>query len=192
MNRVITPGQRFHGSAVGISLRLVVLEDCTPRYLAWLENPEVNRYLETRWNVQSLDAIRTYIGAQLAAADSYLFAIEAERDHVGNLKIGPINLHHGCADLSYFIGERASWGRGIATSAIRIASKIAFEVLGLYRLQAGVYATNLGSIRALEKADFRREGVWRRQLMGPVGREDHLWFGMLAQEYKEQGSGVER
>src|SRR5215218_2077308 len=97
MNRVITPGQGFYGSAVGVSLRLVVLADCTPRYLAWLEDTEVNRYLETRWSVQSLDSIRTYVSAQLAAVDSYLFAIEAESEHVGNLKIGPINPHHGCA-----------------------------------------------------------------------------------------------
>jgi hypothetical protein len=50
VTRLITPGQRFSGSAAGISLRLVVLEDCTPRYLRWLQDPEVNRYLETRWS----------------------------------------------------------------------------------------------------------------------------------------------
>jgi RimJ/RimL family protein N-acetyltransferase len=184
VTRLITPGQRFSGSAAGISLRLVVLEDCTPRYLRWLEDPEVNRYLETRWSAQSLESIRAFVAAQLAAVDSYLFAIEAESEHVGNLKIGPINPHHGCADLSYFIGERASWGRGIATAAIRIASSIAFGPLGLYRLQAGVYASNLGSIRVLEKTGFRQEGVWRRQLLGLGGREDHVWFGLLAEEHQ--------
>ena len=185
MTRLITPGQRFYGAAVGISLRLVVIEDCTPHYLAWLEDPEVNRYLETRWSAQSLETIRAFVTAQLAAEDSYLFAIEAEGDHVGNLKIGPINPYHGCADLSYFIGKRESWGRGIATAAIRIASSIAFGLLGLYRLQAGAYASNVGSVRVLEKTGFRHEGAWRRQLLGHEGREDHVWFGLLTEEHQE-------
>jgi [ribosomal protein S5]-alanine N-acetyltransferase len=131
-----------------------------------------------------VETIRAFVTAQLAAVDSYLFAIEAESEHIGNLKIGPIEPYHHRADLSYFIGERASWGRGIATAAIRIASDIAFGVLGLYRLQAGVYASNLSSVRVLEKAGFRREGVWRRQLVGHSGREDHLWFGLLAEEHR--------
>jgi ribosomal-protein-alanine N-acetyltransferase len=184
MTRLITPRQRFRDAAAGISLRLVVLDDCTPRYLTWLEDPEVNRYLEARWRAQSLETIRAFVTAQLAAVDSYLFAIEAESAHVGNLKIGPINPDHRCADLSYFIGERASWGRGIATAAIRIASGIAFGLLGLYRLQAGVYASNLGSVRVLEKTGFRHEGAWRRQLLGVAAREDHVWFGLLAEEYQ--------
>ena len=40
---------------------LVVIEDCTPRYLLWLEDPEVNRNLETRWRAQSLETIRAFV-----------------------------------------------------------------------------------------------------------------------------------
>ena len=49
---------------------------------------------------------------------------------------------------------------------------------------AAVYASNLSSVRVLEKAGFRQEGVWRRQLLGLGGREDHVWFGLLAEEHQ--------
>jgi RimJ/RimL family protein N-acetyltransferase len=85
--------------------------------------------------------------------------------------------------VSYFIGERSCWGKGLATAAIRAACGIAFERLDLHRLQAGLYAGNVGSLRALEKAGFTREGVWRQQLLGPDGWEDHVFLGMLRQEW---------
>jgi RimJ/RimL family protein N-acetyltransferase len=39
-------------------------------------------------------------------------------------------------------------------------------------------------VRVLEKTGFRHEGAWRRQLLGVAGREDHVWFGLLAEEYQ--------
>jgi hypothetical protein len=182
MTRVITPGQRFYGSAVGISLRLAVLEDCTPRYLAWLEDPEVNRYLETRWSVQSLEAIRA-LRHRPARRRRLLPLRHRGRERTRRQPQDRADQPASRLRRSQLFHRRASWGRGIATAAIRIASDIAFGVLGLNRLQAGVYASNLGSVRVLEKAGFRREGVWRRQLVGLGGREDHLWFGLLAEEH---------
>ncbi len=177
--RAIRPDESFPGRLV--SLRLVTLEDCTDGYVGWLNDEEVTRYLETRWYPQTRETIRDYVRGMLDSRSSYLFAI-VERSsgrHVGNLKIGPIDPHHSHADVSYFIGERSVWGRGYATDAIRVASEIAFERLGLHRLQAGVYEGNRASARALVKAGFVEEARFRGQLRGPEGWEDHLVFGLL-------------
>jgi RimJ/RimL family protein N-acetyltransferase len=59
----------------------------------------------------------------------------------------------GERDVGYWI-DRAAWGRGIATSALR-----AFvEEFPERPLHAHVVTTNLGSIRVLEKCGFRRVG----------------------------------
>lgn len=180
--RRIDPEERFEGEHV--TLRPVTLADCTPRYLEWLLDPEVNRYLETRWSPQSIDTVIDFVSTMIDSSSSYLFAIvenEGSR-HIGNLKIGPINTHHGFADLSYFIGERSFWGRGYASEAIRLASRIAFDRLGVRRLQAGLYEGNRGSARALEKAGFAFEARFIRQLRGPDGLEDHLWYVRCADD----------
>lgn len=188
--RLIDPDERLTGS--GVAIRLLTLRDCSPRYLGWLQDPEVNRFLETRWREQTLDSVREFVAATSASDDSYLFAIvEASSGaHIGNLKLGPVNRHHAHADLSYFIGEKQHWGKGYATEAIALAVGFAFRRLGLNRVQAGVYEENVASARALEKAGFMLEGRFRRELRSAEGGswQDHLWYGLLADEWSAQGN----
>ncbi len=182
--RKIQTHERFRGAKV--TLRLVTLEDCTERYVSWLQDPEVSRYLETRWSEQSLESVRAFVSATLASEHSDLFAIveNASGSHVGNIKVGPIQPRHGYADVSYFLGDRATWGRGLATEAIAIATFLAFERLGLHRVQAGLYEGNAASGRALEKVGYTLEGRMRKQLVGPHGWEDHLWYGLLREDWR--------
>ncbi len=184
-NRTIKDHDSFAGP--NISLRLVTLRDCKEHYLAWLRDPRINQYLETRWNRQTIQTIRDFVKQVRASPDSYLFAIveRSSGDHIGNIKLGPINPHHKHADVSYFIGEPSRWNKGYATEAIAIAVRIGFDQLGLHRIQAGVNESNVGSTRALEKVGFRKEGSFRKQLVGPSGQwEDHLWYGILQGEEK--------
>lgn len=180
--RLIAASELFPGRTV--SLRLLTRADCTPQYVAWLQDPEVTRYLETRWSPQSIETVIDFVSTTMSSPANYLFAIienEGSR-HIGNLKIGPINANHGFADVSYFIGEKSFWGRGYASEAVRLASHIAFDRLGLRRLQAGLYEGNRGSARALEKAGFEFEARFIRQLRGPDGLEDHLWYVRFADD----------
>lgn len=169
-----------------VAIRPVQESDCTATYLGWLHDPRVHRYLETRHQEQTLDSIRSFVRAMRSDPRQHLFAILCDGRHVGNLKLGPVDARHGCADLSYFLGDVASWGRGIASQAIALALEHGFGALGLHRIQAGVYAGNQASIRVLTRLGFRHEGTWREQLLGPEGREDHLWFGLLRAEWRDR------
>ncbi len=180
----MAPGTWLHGDHV--KLRCVTLQDCTPRYERWLADPAVNRYLETRWAPQPLDAIRAFVAGMVASPDNYLLAIcQADNEeHIGNIKVGPIHPRHSNADVSYFIGERSSWGKGAGTEAVRLATRFAFDVLGIHRTQAGLYDGNVGSQRVLERAGYKYEGRFEKQLragVDPAGQtwEDHLFYGAL-------------
>lgn len=185
MSLVLQPGEWIEGERV--RLRLVELGDCNDRYVAWLRDPEVNRYLETRWYEQTLETVRDFVRGVIAAQNAYLFAIveRATSLHVGNVKIGPIDPHHLLADVSYFIGDRAAWAKGLGTDAVRVATNFAFSRLGLHRVQAGFYETNVGSQRVLEKAGFKCEGrhasKLRQQIDAPW--EDHVWYGVLREDW---------
>lgn len=169
-----------------ILLRPVALSDCTDRYVAWLNDPEVNRYLESRWTKQTIESVRLYVEGVSRSKDTHFFAMidPGTKLHVGNIKLGPVNPHHRVADVSYFIGDRSFWGKGLATDAIRVVTTLAFETLALHRVQAGVHESNRGSRKALENAGFRAEGVWRKRLRTDSGWEDHLWYGRLAEDGK--------
>lgn len=86
---------------------------------------------------------------------------------VGTEAIGTISLMLGddiarcSAEVGYWIGQQF-WGRGIATDALRAATRYAFDTLGLARVFAVPFASSGGSVRVLEKAGYLREGLMRR------------------------------
>ena len=148
---------RIDGSR--IHLRSVRPADATERYVSWLNDPEVNRYLEVRFSPQTLEGVRAYIDDMAKSADYVFLAIMLNDGarHIGNIKIGPINRAHLFADIGIVIGEKDCWGKGCATEAIALATRYAFDSLGLHRLEAGAYAPNMGSAKAFLKAGWREE-----------------------------------
>jgi ribosomal-protein-alanine N-acetyltransferase len=186
--RVIQPGEFLNGER--LFLRLVTLEDCTEMYVAWLNDSEVNRYLETGWVKQTLDSVRRYIEAMLDSTENYLFAIVLKHNHmhIGNLKIGPVHVIHSYADVGYFIGRKELWRQGYATEAISVALEFAFNRLKLHRLQAGVCGQHSGGIGVLQKLGFVREGTLRKKLKLRTGNgwDDHLLFGILREEWQKR------
>jgi len=118
---------------------------------------------------------RTWTAKATAEEPVDNFAIEAEGTLVGGAGLRPLAGEcRGAAEFGYWLG-RAYWGRGIATEAARLLVQRAFE-RGLRRLEAHVFAPNVGSARVLEKAGFRREGLLRSAL---VERDGAIVDGLL-------------
>jgi [ribosomal protein S5]-alanine N-acetyltransferase len=161
-----------------IYLRDVTADDATDRYCGWLNDPEVNRYLETRFEPQTRDRVIAYIDAQNRSQHAVLLAIVRKTGdlHVGNLRLA-IDPMHRTATLALFIGEKAAWGAGIGTEAVELATRYGFEQLNLRKLTARCYATNVGSIRAFEKAGWTREGRQRLQFVSDGAEVDGIWLG---------------
>jgi RimJ/RimL family protein N-acetyltransferase len=71
--------------------------------------------------------------------------------------------------VSVFPEER---GRGVASRALRLAAIWGLRELGLSRVVAEAAPDNVASIRAIEKAGFRREGL----------RDDQVRFCLLPED----------
>jgi ribosomal-protein-alanine N-acetyltransferase len=86
------------------------------------------------------------------------------------------------AYLGYWIDQQRQ-GRGLMTEAVRAATSFAFSTAELHRVQAAVMPRNCGSLRVLEKAGYRREGVAQRYLCIAGRWEDHVLFAITAEEW---------
>lgn len=170
------------------SLRQIELDDCTEEYVGWLNDPRVNKFLETRWETQDINSIREFVRSQIDNDTSYLFAIVSgkEEKHIGNIKIGPVNKRHKHADISYFVGDVSFWRRGIATEAIGLVCGFGFNSLNLNRIEAGAYAAAEASWRALERNGFMREAVFRQQALCDGSYMDVYRYGLLRSEYRDR------
>jgi [ribosomal protein S5]-alanine N-acetyltransferase len=187
--KVIADGERLVGEAV--YLRLVEMSDCGDRYLSWLLDGDVNRFLETRWVEQTHATVQNFVSEMRRSPDTYLFAIVhlGSGRHIGNIKVGPVNRVHQHCDVGYFVGDRDMWGRGIATEAIRLATQFAFERLGVHRVQAVVDADNAGSAKALERVGYTKEGILRQKLFMEGRWNDQLLYGILLPELRAAAIG---
>jgi [ribosomal protein S5]-alanine N-acetyltransferase len=172
MNEVVSERLQF---------RLLREKDVTSRYVGWLNDPDVNRFLETRFVQQTLDSCREYVSKVETDPLSHLFGIFDKKtlEHIGNIKIGFINEHHKSAQLSLFIGEKSYWGNGYATESIRRITVWGFDELELERIEAGCYDNNVGSLRAFLKVGYSVEGYFRGSLVSGDRRIGGFWMGML-------------
>jgi len=143
-----------------IYLRKVELSDVDQKYVDWLNDPDVNQFLETRHETQTIDSVQKYVEKMVSLDDELFLAIclQDNHKHIGNIKLGPINPIHKFAEVSLFIGDKNQWGKGFATTSISILSNYAFSELSLHKIMAGCYSNNIGSIRAFGKAGFVIEG----------------------------------
>lgn len=167
-------------SSARLLLRALHAGDLNDTYLTWLNDPEVSRFLETRFLPQTLEGLEAYWRAHRDDPACPWFAICLATDgrHIGNIKLGPIRWIHRRADLSLFIGERNCWGCGYASEAIELVRDWAFRELDLQKLNAGIYAGNIGSRRAFEKCGFELEGTLRQEVVGAGQRLDVWLMGL--------------
>jgi len=119
--------------------------------------------------------------AWLGGGDPILGAIEAE-GIAGFARISQITRggFQNCY-LGYAVDE-ASCGRGVATALVNAAVEKAFGGLGLHRVQANVRRENAASMRVLEKAGFRREGIALRYLELDGRWVDHVLFAITTED----------
>ncbi len=169
-----------------IYLRPVSLEDVNETYYHWLNDPEVNQFLETRFTLQNMGRIREYVQSLQDKKDTVFLAIclkENDR-HIGNIKLGPINWFHRIADVSLFIGAKDCWGKGLATESICLVAQYAFEQLNLHKITAGCYEKNIGSAKVFKKAGFSEDVVFKDHLFFEGSYQDKICFRLLQTEYK--------
>lgn len=144
-----------------IYLREVRPSDANEAYYNWMNNPEINRYLESRFYPHSIENLTDFIIKTHNDPNTVFLAIihKEKNQHIGNIKLGPINWIHRHAHIGILIGERNFWGQGLATETIKLMVQYAFGTLNLHKLLAGCDSNNPGSARAFEKAGFFIEGV---------------------------------
>ncbi len=167
-------------------LRKLTVEDISIEYVSWLNDEEVNRYLETRHIKQTLETCKVFVDACNKDISSHLFGIflKANNEHIGNIKIGFINTIYRRGELSLLIGSKKYWGKGYGTEAVMALSKYCIEDLGLEKIEAGCYEDNLGSLRIFLKAGFVIEGFRRSHVILDNKRMGCFLLGLMINDIK--------
>lgn len=164
-----------------IYLRKIISSDANKKYVSWMNDRRVNRFLESRFKKWSIRDLKSYIKMIDKSGDNLFLAIILKNGdkHIGNIKIGLINRIHRNAEIGIIIGEQDCWGNGYATEAIKLVAGYCFDSLKLHRLTAGAYKNNLGSIKAFGKAGFSIEGLKKKHFKFNGSYVDGVALGIV-------------
>jgi ribosomal-protein-alanine N-acetyltransferase len=131
----------------------------------------------------TVDGQRTVVRAALARHDQGLTLPHVIIDDSGRV-IGGITLNsivrgpfQSCS-LGYWVSVTDN-GRGLATAAVRDIIRLAFEQLGLHRIEAGTLLRNVRSQRVLERNGFVRFGVAPAYLSIAGRWQDHVLYQVV-------------
>lgn len=146
--------ERYDFPSSRVYLRPLQPEDINDRYVSWFADDTVTMWLEAK-RITKKDAL-DYLeeGRRTKRWFNYAVCDKTNDRHIGNVKVGPINYRHMTSDLVTVIGERDYWGKGIASEAISIGNRVAFEVYRIRKLNGGMYESNKGSTKAYCKGGW--------------------------------------
>jgi len=142
-----------------------------PETRRWLDDPPMGPDEERTALARAEERWRTGRGAPFVIADA-----------CSDAALGLVNVQFGddeaVASLAVSVFPEAR-GRGVGSRALHLAGVWALTELGMQRVCAEAAVENAASIRAIEKAGFRREGVLRAHCATHGRRHDCVMFSLV-------------
>ena len=160
-------------------LRSLNLNDVNDKYIEWLNDYEVTKYTEQKNIKHTKESIKNFVLEKNNSNNNYLLGIFYKDIHIGNIKLGPIQWGHKMSDISYIIGEKKYWGKGIATKCVKKIISYSIENMMLEKINAGYYELNVGSAKVLEKCGFVIEGVRKKDVIFENKRISSIIVGFI-------------
>ncbi|WP_405779750.1 GNAT family N-acetyltransferase [Streptomyces sp. NBC_00859] len=181
----------------GLSLRAWDVADADA-LLRGFTDPEFLRWNTPARPVTDLAGARTAITNRSdgwVRGDLAQYAVVEDGAIVGSVGLAAINRHMCRAVVGYWVlpGLR---GRGIATRALELCTRWAFEQEGMHRIELGHAVEHTTSCRVAERCGYayegtRRDGMHRAQQPGTY-RDSHLHARLATDPYPDPGTVLPR
>lgn len=132
-----------------------------------------------RWDVRG--SVRGLLD-QAAEGTAMPFVLIVDGRIVGQLTVSSIQYGAvSSATLGYWVASEYA-GRGIAPTAVALATDHCFGELGLHRMEICIRPENTASLRVVEKLGFRYEGRRIRYIHIDGDWRDHDCFALVREE----------
>lgn len=151
-----------------------------PRFVPWFADMEVTRYLGRRTAVALYQEVDFFKRVGESKTDVF-WILEVDGTAIGATGIHGIDWPNAHGTTGIVIGERALWGKGVASEAMALRTRYAFRELNLRKLMTEVFVDNVASRKALEKSGYRTVGIHRRHFFAG-GTWHDVWLGEVLRE----------
>ncbi|MDP6544270.1 MAG: GNAT family N-acetyltransferase [Phycisphaerae bacterium] len=87
-------------------------------------------------------------------------------------------------EVGYFV-DRAFWGKGIASAALKLVEEVCFNELRMHRIELFTLKQNKASIRVAEKCAYRKEGIQRHKVKHQGKWADVYMYSKIEDDHKQ-------
>ncbi len=138
-----------------IYLRILTVDDASDKYCSWINDSDVNKYLVSKRITK--EDLKIYIDEKYNQPGCLFFGIflKENGEHIGNIKLEPIDFKKKIATLGMLIGVKNYWGKGYATETLKMLINYSFNILDLEEINLGLLKQNIGALKAYEKSGFK-------------------------------------
>lgn len=153
--------------------------------MQWLNDPEVCAHNSHHVFPYTPAKARAYIESVQDLEQNIVLAIVAKDTgmHIGNISLQDIDYVSRSAEYAILLGERAYWGKGIATEASKLLLAHGFSALNLHRIYCGTSSKNTAMQALAESLGFEQEGVRKEAHFKNGSYADLIEYGLLAQDF---------
>ncbi|HEX3043773.1 MAG TPA: GNAT family protein [Bacillota bacterium] len=150
---------------VRVRLRQFLIEDLN-QMAYWNRDQEVQAYVDCDLPAQ-LDELKVWYRNSIFDQYYRIFAIETiEGDLIGDLELDHICWNKREAELRIRIGEKAFWGKGFGSEALKLILDYMLIGKEFQRIYLRVYHFNQRAICCYRKLGFKPTGILRRNSPG--------------------------
>jgi len=181
---LLQPNRNVEIRGSRITLKPISENEINNRYRAWLNDPEITKYLGVRYRKQTFTDIYNYINRLRSINGGELFAIFANpiKLHIGNCAITHFNPNNnGYAIYGLMIGDKIN-NFGYAVDAEIMIVEYLFRFNEIIRLQGGVCSKHKAAWSVLELIGFKREAVLTKTGVLSDGTVDDTFVYVLLRD----------
>ena len=155
----------------------------TDEYVSWLNDPEVYRYLGTKFG-QTRASAQRYVESITPPNLLCRILETASNRHVGNIALHQMHPIHRTAELGILIGPPEARGKGLGRDACRLLIAFAFDHLNLHKITAGTVVDNVGMKQVFLRLGFQIEGTLAQHFYLDGAYHDIYRFGLLRDGFR--------
>jgi len=154
---------------IGKNIKLVKFTEryITPKYIGWLNDPDINRFLcvgripvskDQLGNRNDTNNIMFAMMSNIINDDGKMVEDDDFFEFIGTISINGIDWICRKAEIGYMIGSKDHWGYGIGGEAVSLVTDYSFNRLNLHKVEAEIVDGNVGSGKILERNGFKEYG----------------------------------
>ena len=160
------------------------------RLLGWIRSPgELMLWTASSFGFPlTREHIEGHLRDSAERGDRRIFkAVEEGREEaVGHIELGAIDPRNRSVRIGRVLIDPARRGQGLGAAMMRAALSMAFQDLGMHRVELGVFDVNPAAIACYERVGFRRDGVRRDSFLAstePAEYWSEVMMSILETEY---------